>query len=149
MASPGGAPSVEQAAESEPALASEPAPVEELTDAAAAREAEPRAPEAIAPGAAPEVDAVDLQRFRDSVDYLNSRSMAVGGFELFAEVEPLGAGTVQIGATDAWASVPPAGQRSYANTLLDRWAAATGRSDHVKVQIVDPSGRVLMEESKP
>jgi hypothetical protein len=45
--------------------------------------------------------------------------------------------------------MPPAGQRSYANTLLDRWAAATGSSEPVKVQIVDDSGQVIMEESKP
>lgn len=120
-----------------------------LATGAAAREAEPLAAEAIAPGAGLDIDPVDLERFRDSVAYLNSRSMSVGGFELFTEVEPLGGGAVQVGASDAWASIPPAGQRSYANTLLDRWAAATGRSDRVKVQIVDDSGQVIMEESKP
>jgi Bacterial SH3 domain len=98
---------------------------------------------------APETEGGDLQRFRDSVDYLNSRAQAVAGADLFTEVEPLGGGVVQVGATDAWASMPPAGQQSYANTLLDRWAAAIGRADQVKVQIVDASGQVLMEESKP
>lgn len=119
--------------------------------AAAARAAtDPAAaPESIAPAAAPEVEAVDLQRFRDSVDYLNSRAVAVAGADLFTAVEPLGDGTVQVGATAAWATMPPAGQRSYANTLLDRWAAATGRTGQVKVQIVDESGQVIMEESKP
>jgi hypothetical protein len=118
------------------------APGEAATDPAAA-------PESIAPAAAPEVAAVDLQRFRDSVDYLNSRAVAVAGADLFTAVEPLGDGTVQVGATDAWATMPPAGQRSYAYTLLDRWAAATGRTGQVKVQIVDESGQVIMEESKP
>jgi hypothetical protein len=121
----------------------------DLNDAAAAAEAEPGAPESIVPGAGIDVDAVDLQRFRDSVAYLNSRSMLVGGSELFTGVEPLGAGVVQVGASEAWASMPPAGQRSYASALLDRWAAATGRSDQVKVQIVDEGGRVIMEESRP
>jgi hypothetical protein len=107
------------------------------------------APGLIAPAGASEIDPVDLRRFRDSVDYLNSRTMAVAGVHLFTEVEPLGGGAVQIGATDAWASMPPAGQRSYANTLLDRWAAALGRSEQVKVKIVDARGQVLMEESKP
>jgi Bacterial SH3 domain len=106
-------------------------------------------PEAIAPAAAPEIEAVDLQRFRDSVEYLNSRALEVAGVDLFTEVEPLGGGAVQVGATDAWATIPPAGQRSYANTLLDRWAAATGRPGPIKVQIVDTGGQVLMEESKP
>ncbi|MGH6902772.1 MAG: hypothetical protein ACREIR_08530, partial [Geminicoccaceae bacterium] len=107
------------------------------------------APESIAPAAAPEVAADDLQRFRDAVDYLNSRAMAVAGADLFTAVEPLGDGTVQVGATAAWATMAPAGQRSYANTLLDRWAAATARTGQVKVQIVDESGQVIMEESKP
>jgi Bacterial SH3 domain len=121
----------------------------DLNDAAAAADAGPGAPESIVPGAGIDVDAVDLQRFRDSVAYLNSRSMLVGGSELFTGVEPLGAGAVQVGASEAWASMPPAGQRSYASALLDRWAAATGRSDQVKVQIVDDGGRVIMEESRP
>lgn len=105
--------------------------------------------EAIAPAAAPEAEGVDLQRFRDSVDYLNSRAQAVAGADLFTAVEPLGGGAVQVGATEDFATLSPAGQRSYANTLLDRWAAASGRADQVSVQIVDDRGRVLLEESKP
>ena len=122
-------------------------PAEPAPDLATAPESV--APESIAPGAAPEVDAVDLQRFRDSVEYLNSRALAVAGVDLFTGVEPLGGGAVQVGATDAWATIPPAGQQSYANTLLDRWAAATGRSGQVSVQIVDEAGQVIMEERKP
>jgi hypothetical protein len=119
-----------------------------LADAAAVGSG-PLAPQAIAPGAAADVDVVDMQRFRDSVAYLNSRSMLVGGSELFTQVESLGGGAVQVGASDAWASIPPAGQRSYASALLDRWAAATGRSERVKVQIVDDGGQVILEESRP
>jgi hypothetical protein len=127
-------------------------PLEDATDAA-----QPAAPagagtpgiESIAPGATAEFEAVDLQRFRDSVAYLNSRSQVVAGVDLFTEVEPLGGGAVQVGATDAWADVPPAGQRSYAGALLERWAAATGRADRLTVQIVDQGGQVLMEESTP
>jgi hypothetical protein len=107
------------------------------------------AAEVIAPGAAAEIDAVDLQRFRDSVAYLNDRSKLVAGVDLFTEVEPLGGGAVQVGATEAWADVPPAGQRSYASALLERWAAATGRADQLTVQIVDQGGQVIMQESKP
>ena len=121
----------------------------DLTDAAAAADAGPLAPETIAPGAGVDVEVVDLQRFRDSIAYLNSRSTLVGGSELFTGVEPLGGGAVQVGASEAWATLPPAGQRSYVSTLLDRWAAASGRSEAVKVQIVDDGGRVLMEESRP
>jgi len=142
-------------------------PLEDATDAAAAEPegpggaaAGPSAPlgtagveapaaEVIAPGAAAEIDAVDLQRFRDSVAYLNDRSKLVAGVDLFTEVEPLGGGAVQVGATEAWADVPPAGQRSYASALLERWAAATGRADQLTVQIVDQGGQVIMQESKP
>ena len=110
--------------------------------------APPRGTEAPASGAGGETRAVDLQRFRDSVAYLNSRSQSLAGVDLFGAVEPLGDGAVQVGATDAWATIPPAAQRSYASALLERWAAATGRGDQVRVQIVDESGRLLMEESK-
>ena len=129
-------------------------PSEDLSDASIARPeslqtaaAPPRDTEALAAGAG-EIRAVDLQRFRDSVAYLNSRSQSLAGVDLFSAVEPLGGGAVQVGATDAWATIPPAAQRSYASALLERWAAATGRGDQVRVQIVDESGRVLMEESK-
>ena len=121
-------------------------PLEEATDAAASA---PDGTEMIAPGAAAGIEAVDLQRFRDSVAYLNARSQVVAGVDLFTGVEPLGGGAVQVGATEAWADVPPAGQRSYANALLERWAAATGRADQLTVQIVDGGGQVLMEESRP
>jgi hypothetical protein len=157
-------------AEAGPAVTGESPPLEPLEDATDAAAAEPEAPagaaaepgtpratagvessgtEAMAPGAAAEIAAVDLQRFRDSVAYLNSRSKVIAGADLFTEVEPLGGGAVQVGATDAWANVPPAGQRSYANALLERWAAATGRADQLTVQIVDQGGQVLTEASKP
>ncbi len=106
---------------------------------------------AVAPAAGPAdaADAADLARFRDSVDYLNSRSVSVAGADLFDGVEAVGDGVVQVGATDAWASIPPGGQQSYANTLLDRWAAARGYAGPATVQIVDPDGKVLMESKKP
>ena len=152
LVTPSGAPIGAQAAAEPAAAAGQAAPGEQLgdlTDAAAAADAGPLAPETIAPGAGVDVEVVDLQRFRDSIAYLNSRSTLVGGSELFTGVEPLGGGAVQVGASEAWATLPPAGQRSYASTLLDRWAAASGRSEAVKVQIVDDGGRVLMEESRP
>jgi Bacterial SH3 domain len=151
LVAPSGGPAVPEAAAEPAPDTGEAAPAEQLgdlTDAAAVASG-PLAPEATAPGAGAQVDAVDMQRFRDSVAYLNSRSMLVGGSELFTAVEPLGGGAVQVGASDAWASMPPAGQRSYASALLDRWAAATGRSDQVKVQIVDDGGQVIMEETRP
>jgi Bacterial SH3 domain len=136
------------------AAAAEPEPAAGATagtSAPAAETAGAAAPgmEAVAPGAGAEIEAVDLQRFRDSVAYLNSRAKSIAGVDLFTEVEPLGAGAVQVGATDAWADMPPAGQRSYATALLDRWAAATGRADQLTVQIVDRGGQVIMEQSKP
>jgi uncharacterized protein YraI len=130
-------------------------PSEDLGDASVASPepletaAAPPDPAALAPGAATDIKPVDLQRFRDSVAYLNSRSESLAGIDLFGAVEPLGGGAVQVGATDAWASIPPATQRSYATALLERWAAATGRADQVRVQIVDESGHVLMEQSRP
>lgn len=152
LVTPSGASGGTEAAAEPPRAAGQAAPGDQLgdlTDAAAAADARPLAPDTVAPGAGIEVDVVDLHRFRDSIAYLNSRSTLVGGSELFTGFEPLGGGAVQVGASEAWATLPPAGQRSYASTLLDRWAAATGRSEQVKVQIVDDGGRVLMEESRP
>ncbi len=102
-----------------------------------------------ATGPADAADATGLARFRESVDYLNSRSATVAGVDLFDGVEAASEGVVQVGATDAWSSIPPASQQSYANTLLDRWAAARGYSGPVTVQIVDPDGKVLLESKKP
>ena len=106
---------------------------------------------AVTPAAGPAdaVDAAELARFRDSVDYLNSRSSSVAGVNLFNGVEAVGDGVVQVGATDAWSSIPPGGQQSYANTLVDRWAAARGYSGPATVQIVGPDGKVLLETKKP
>ena len=108
------------------------------------------APATIEPAAAPLHDeAAELARFQQSVDYLNSRAIAVAGVGLFTEVESGGGGVVQVAATEAWSSIPPAGQQSYANTLLDRWAAARGYGGPVSVQIVAPDGQVLLERTQP
>ena len=121
---------------------------------AAAPPAEPAGtsePAAIEPAAAPsgDGDPPDLERFRQSVDYLNSRALSVAGVGLFTTVETVGDGVVQVAATDAWSTIPPAGQQSYANTLLDRWAAARGHGGPISVQIVDPDGQVLLERTRP
>jgi Bacterial SH3 domain len=104
----------------------------------------------IEPAAAPPRDeSPDLARFRQSVEYLNSRALSVAGVDLFTGVEATGSGVAQVAATDAWSTIPPAGQESYANTLLDRWAAARGYGGAVSVQIVAPDGHVLLERTKP
>ena len=112
-----------------------------------------RAPEtaAVEPAAAPAAtdEHAELARFRQSVEYLNSRALAVAGVDLFGDVKEAGGGVVQVAATEAWSTIPPAGQQSYANTLLDRWAAARGAGGPVSVQIVAPDGEVLLERTRP
>jgi hypothetical protein len=112
-------------------------------------EEEPEALPEPAAGPVREIDLVGLDRFRENVDYLNSRAQAVAGVDLFTEVRPVGAGVVEVGTTNAWSTIPPAGQRSYVNTLLDRWVAATGADDPVSVRIVDAGGNVVMEQTGP
>jgi SH3-like domain-containing protein len=136
-----------------PAAAAAPAPSSEGR-VAAALPAEPAGtsePAVIEPAAAPsgDGDPPDLARFRQSVEYLNSRAVSVAGVGLFTTVETVGDGVVQVAATDAWSTIPPAGQQSYANTLLDRWAAARGHGGPISVQIVDPDGQVLLERTRP
>jgi hypothetical protein len=153
--SPAGAPSTSAAAS-----AAEPVPdMGSSTDESPTRMAvaPPAAPAdtdeqaAVTPAAGPTeaADAAQLARFRDSVDYLNSRSNSVAGGDLFDGVEAVGDGVVQVGATDAWSTIPPAGQQSYVNTLVDRWAAARGYSGPATVRIVGPDGKVLLESKKP
>jgi len=140
VASDGALPSTTVATRSQPDLATPGA-------------AEPAAPEsaAIEPAAAPAAadEQTELARFRQSVDYLNSRALAVAGVSLFGDVEEAGGGVVQVAATESWSTIPPAGQQSYANTLLDRWAAARGAGGPVSVQIVAPDGQVLLERTRP
>jgi hypothetical protein len=138
LAAPGGDEmAAPRAAASQPEAADPPVPPPAANRAAAA----PATPAA--------AQAADVARFRQSVEYLNSRAVSVAGVDLFTTVEPAGDGVVQVAATDAWSTIPPAGQQSYANTLLDRWAAARGAGGPVSVQIVDPEGEVLLERTRP
>jgi hypothetical protein len=103
----------------------------------------------IEPAAGPDRDLGELARFRETVSYLNERASALAGANLFAEVKPGPKGAMQVVTTDAWPSLPPAGRQSYANTLLDRWAAAKVSAGPAILQIVDPSGVVVMEKTEP
>ncbi|MGH6920179.1 MAG: hypothetical protein ACREJ0_21030, partial [Geminicoccaceae bacterium] len=115
--------------------------------------AEPAPPEAVPlmvePAAGPGGGLGELARFRETVSYLNERAVALAGADLFAEVKPGPEGAMRVVATDAWSSLPPAGRQSYANTLLDRWAAAKVSAGPAILQIVDPSGEVVMEKAQP
>ena len=138
------APSSGVAAATPTTMPAEPAPQPSTAEPAT----QPSTIEPAAPAPAAD-ETIGLERFRESVDYLNSRAVSVAGVDLFAGVEPLGDGAVQVAATDAWSTIPPAGQESYANTLLDRWAAARGRTGPVNLRIIDSKGKVIMEKSRP
>lgn len=103
----------------------------------------------VEPAAGPAVARAEVNRFKESVSYLNSRALQVAGVDLFTEVEAVDQQTVAVGITDAWQTVPPAGQRSYLNTLVDRWSAANGGESPVNVRIIGPEGEVLVEQSGP
>jgi hypothetical protein len=131
----------------EPASESTPAP--EPTDAAAAAAPEPPVPLPIEPAAGSAGDLGELARFRETVSYLNERAAALAGAELFAEVRPGPEGAMRVFATETWSGLPPGGRQSYANTLVDRWAAAKESAGPAVLQIVDPSGEVVMEKTRP
>lgn len=103
----------------------------------------------VEPAAGPAANQAEVNRFRESVSYLNSRALQVAGVGLFTDVEAVDQQTVAVGITEAWQTVPPAGQRSYLNTLVDRWSAANGGDSPVNVRIIDPKGQVLVEQSGP
>jgi uncharacterized protein YraI len=90
-----------------------------------------------------------LTRFRSSVSTLNERALAAAGVELFAGVEPAADGTVQVLVTESWNMVPDAGQKSYTNALFGYWQAVADSPEPLRVQLVDPSGRVVGEKSAP
>jgi hypothetical protein len=138
------------------AEAAEPgADTEESETEAPAREATAAQPQnqavplMVEPAAGPNRDLGELARFRETVSYLNERAVALAGTDLFAEVKPGPEGAMQVTATDAWSDLPPAGRQSYANTLLARWAATKVSAGPAILQIVDPSGEVVMEKTQP
>jgi len=103
----------------------------------------------VEPAAGPGDGLGELARFRETVSYLNERATALAGAGLFAKVEPGPEGAMRVVATETWSSLPPAGRQSYANTLLDRWAATKASAGPAILQIVDPSGEVVMEKTRP
>jgi len=138
----------------------EPATDDEAAEAATeAPEAPPAPPERpeittvvplqVEPAAGPNRGLGELAQFRETVSYLNRRALALAGTDLFAEVKPGPGGVMRVVATDNWSTLPPAGRQSYANTLLDRWAAAKVSAGPVILQILDPTGEVVMEKSQP
>jgi hypothetical protein len=102
----------------------------------------------VEPAAGPDRGLGELAQFRETVSYLNRRALALAGTDLFAEVKPGPGGVMQVVATENWSDLPPAGRQSYANTLLDRWAAAKVSAGPVVLQILDPSGEVVMEKTQ-
>jgi hypothetical protein len=127
-------------------------PVRAPSEAAATDQApsrEPTAPQMVEPAAGPDRDLGELAHFRETVSYLNGRAIDLAGTDLFAEVKPGPGGAMRVVATEAWSTLPPAGRQSYANTLLDRGAASKVSPGPVVLQIVDPSGEVVMEKTQP
>jgi hypothetical protein len=99
--------------------------------------------------AEPASESEALARFRDSVNELNARARAIAGVELFTGAEPAGSGTVQVLVTEAWNLVPEAGQKSYTNALFGHWQAVADGPEPLRLQLVDPNGRVVSEKSGP
>ncbi|MEZ5932470.1 MAG: SH3 domain-containing protein [Alphaproteobacteria bacterium] len=122
----------------------------ETTEAAAT----PPTDVAAEPAAATQTAAVDadgepaaVKSFRETVAELNDRAVSVAGIHLFRDVRSTGGGAIQVLATDTWATVPEAGQSSYMNALFDRWQSMATGLGPLSLQIVDPSGQVMMERT--
>ena len=98
---------------------------------------------------AAEADDSPLGKFRREVEYFNDRAVAAAGVDLFTAVASLGEGGVQVVATEAWATMSEPGQQNYLNALFARWRAAAGPDQALRVEIVDPSGALMMEKSGP
>jgi hypothetical protein len=97
--------------------------------------------------AAEESGGTPLDRFRRDVAYFNDGALAAAGVDLFTGVAPLGEGGVQVVTTEAWATMSELGQRSYLNALFARWQVAAGAAQALRLEIVDPNGTLMMEQS--
>jgi hypothetical protein len=95
------------------------------------------------------LDGSPLGQFRRDVAYFNERAVAAAGVDLFTDVAPVGEGGVQVVTTEAWATMSQPGQQSYLNALFGRWRAAAGADQALRLEIVDPSGALMMEKSGP
>lgn len=147
------APAAVPTAPEKPAVTSEaPAPAPVPAPAAPAAVAAPQTeitPEALTQTAAVSVDEepAAVKSFRDTVSELNERAVSVAGINLFSDVRSTGGGGVQVLATETWASVPEAGQSSYMNALFDRWQSVANGLGPLSLQIVDPTGQIMMERT--
>jgi predicted nucleic acid-binding Zn-ribbon protein len=131
---------------SQPVRPAAPAPDDEAeASAPAGRAAEVAVAQPSRPAAA--VDA-SLARFHADVETLNDLEMSTAGADLFSGVKSVNGREVHVGTTAAWDSLPPVGQQSYFESLLEYWVAARGGGPAV-VRVVDRSGRVLVERSRP
>ncbi|NJO37571.1 MAG: hypothetical protein HC871_08070, partial [Rhizobiales bacterium] len=88
-----------------------------------------------------------VSTFRATVAELNDRAVSVAGIHLFKDVRSIGGGGIQVLAAETWATVPEAGQASYMNALFDRWQSMAAGLGPLSLQIVDPSGQVMMERT--
>ena len=99
--------------------------------------------------AAPREVEVVFSQFQADVQALNDVELKESGKDLFSGVKSVSGNAVDIRTTTLWDSLPPIGQQSYLDTLLERWVAEGSGEGPATVRIVDESGRVLIEKSKP
>jgi hypothetical protein len=101
------------------------------------------------PAAAPPKVDPGLASFRADVQSLNQLERSAVGVDLFSGIEAVNGGEVNVGATSAWDALPDVGKQSYLDYLLDAWIAARAGARPAVVRIVDASGRVLVQKSRP
>ena len=89
-------------------------------------------PAVVEPTEAPTMfDPSPIERFRNSVEYLNGRALEFAGVSVFTDVGPSVGGAVEVGATDAWeTSLPPSRRATSTPCLIagQRCAAMAGQS---------------------
>jgi hypothetical protein len=103
----------------------------------------------VGPSVAPAKVDPRLERFRADIQSVNDLVRSGTAGDLFSGIESVSGRTVDVGATAAWDALPAVGKKSYLESLLDRWVAVQGGQGPAVVRIVDPSGRVLVEKSRP
>ena len=88
-----------------------------------------------------------FRAFKLAFDSLNIEVRRETGVTLFTDAHYMGDGIVNVTAADVWMSGSLAERQSNLDTLYEMWRAAEGSEFPVFVNIVSPSGNIVMSKS--
>lgn len=88
-----------------------------------------------------------LRRFRNGLGHANRQYRTADGPLPFVGARAGGPGAVSVVVRRAWMAHPAALRERELDQLFARWRAAAGGDGPLRLEIIDPSGHVLMSKS--